>query len=243
MDVVYFVKPGDDNDELRYSLRSLKNIPHGEVWVIGYKPNWVKDVNYLPLTVCVPDRVRHRKWWASWKMMQGCCANDELPDDFLFFNDDFFVMKPVDSLPVYHRGNIAEIVRSSKHRTGKRTTNSIRAMEETLTLLKALEKPLKSYELHIPMTINRHKMLTAMEVAEALREPGMRYINKRSLYGNYWEIGGRRTNDVKVATPHRFPRNITFLSSSDKSFRWNGSRGIRQFIEQVFPSPSPYETT
>ena len=34
-DIVYFVKDTDTNEELRYSLRSLANFPHGKVWFYG----------------------------------------------------------------------------------------------------------------------------------------------------------------------------------------------------------------
>ena len=40
-DIVYFVKPSEDNDELKYSLRSLKNLNHGQVYLVGYRPSWV----------------------------------------------------------------------------------------------------------------------------------------------------------------------------------------------------------
>lgn len=41
-DIVYFVKESAKNEELRYSLRSLKNFPHGRVWFYGYCPSFLK---------------------------------------------------------------------------------------------------------------------------------------------------------------------------------------------------------
>lgn len=34
-DIVYFVKESESNEELRYSLRSLKNFPRRKVWFYG----------------------------------------------------------------------------------------------------------------------------------------------------------------------------------------------------------------
>ncbi len=43
-DVVYVVRPGDKNEELRYSIRSvIANLPHRKVWIAGYKPTWLSD--------------------------------------------------------------------------------------------------------------------------------------------------------------------------------------------------------
>ncbi len=39
LDIVYFVKESAQNEELRYSLRSVeKNFPHRNVWFVGGKP-------------------------------------------------------------------------------------------------------------------------------------------------------------------------------------------------------------
>ena len=42
-DVVYCVKDDPDNEELRYSLRSLKNLPHQKVWIYGGGPKWLNE--------------------------------------------------------------------------------------------------------------------------------------------------------------------------------------------------------
>ena len=48
-DIYYpVIKSVNDNAELRFSLRSLKNIEHGNVYIVGYKPLWVKNVIHLP---------------------------------------------------------------------------------------------------------------------------------------------------------------------------------------------------
>ena len=41
LDVVYCVKELITNEELRYSLRSLRNLPHRKVWIFGGCPKWV----------------------------------------------------------------------------------------------------------------------------------------------------------------------------------------------------------
>ena len=38
MDIVYLLKDSDVNEELTFSLRSLKNIPHDKVFLVGGFP-------------------------------------------------------------------------------------------------------------------------------------------------------------------------------------------------------------
>ena len=46
-DVVYFVKDTKENEELRYSLRTLKNFPHAKVWFYGGCPEGLKPDHHV----------------------------------------------------------------------------------------------------------------------------------------------------------------------------------------------------
>ena len=99
MDIVYILKKDIQSDELRYSLRSLKNFPHDKVWFFGGIPEDLK-----------PDRAvyveqRGTTTWAKVRnTIELVCRTREVSDDFWLFNDDFFVMKPVDEwTPKYDR--------------------------------------------------------------------------------------------------------------------------------------------
>ncbi|MFF3129757.1 hypothetical protein ACFVRD_48125 [Streptomyces sp. NPDC057908] len=49
-DIVYVVRPWNQNEQLRYSLRTLANLPHRRVWIAGYCPTWVgPDVGRIPV--------------------------------------------------------------------------------------------------------------------------------------------------------------------------------------------------
>ena len=89
MDIVYVLKPDFQNEELRYSLRSLENFPHDKVWFVGGQPNEL-----------TPDgRLNIRQWgdtkWERVKnMLARVCVADDISEDFWLFNDDFFILKP-----------------------------------------------------------------------------------------------------------------------------------------------------
>jgi len=89
MDYVYVCRPGD-NEELRYSIRStVKNLPEGRIWVVGGKPDWYTgDYIYVQQTGIGHPNV--------WKQLDVICATEDISDDFVLMNDDFFTVKKLD---------------------------------------------------------------------------------------------------------------------------------------------------
>ena len=64
-DIVYFVKDTKINEELRYSLRSLKNFPHGKVWFYGGCPEGLKPDYHIKIEQDQPT-----KWANIFKMFK-----------------------------------------------------------------------------------------------------------------------------------------------------------------------------
>lgn len=87
-DIVYFVKETPTNDELTYSVRSLVNFPHNEVWFYGGCPSNLKPDHHVHVKQDQPT-----KWANIFKMFKMACLNNEITKNFWLFNDDFFVMK------------------------------------------------------------------------------------------------------------------------------------------------------
>lgn len=87
MDIVYVVREGEKNDNLRYSLRSLKNIPHDDVYIIGHKPEWVKNVKYINRMQRVRNKFQNisRNMWLATK-------TSSISDDFIYMDDDFALL-------------------------------------------------------------------------------------------------------------------------------------------------------
>lgn len=183
MDVVYINRPGDDNEELRYSLRSLRNIPHDRVWMVGYCPVWVQGVDVISL-----ERMRDKQSSALTNLI-AACQSLEISDPFLIFNDDFFVMQPQESMPTLHLGDLDKVIQ--EHRPG---TAYRHAMERTRDRL-ALNHPgpMYSYEAHCPMVIEKTGMLLALSLGSDIHG-----LHNRTMYGNLMEVGGTETHDFKV---------------------------------------------
>ena len=99
MDVVYCLKNNVSGEELRYSLRSLENLKGiRNVWFYGGCPNWAKNIRHVPTTQ------GNTKWWNTANMLNDISQNFELSNNFIWFNDDFFVLRPCDKLDYWRDG-------------------------------------------------------------------------------------------------------------------------------------------
>lgn len=226
-DIVYVVKEQEYNEELRYSLRSLANLPHRRVWLAGYCPRWTANVGCIRVR-----KVRgHTKYQSSTANLRAALEHPDVAEELLLFNDDFFILKPVTGMPLFHRGPVDDVER---YYAARANGLYLRGLRQTRNLLAELgiERP-NSYELHVPLPIVKSRMLDALAVGE-----GLTVVHKRTLYSNLWQLGGQRLRDVKMMThTQQPPPSARFLSTFEPS--WGGATG--RFIRAAFPKPGRYE--
>jgi hypothetical protein len=221
--LLYVVRPGD-NEELRYSLRSVAtNLPHDGVFIAGSAPPWL-----TPDVGVIPTLDRGAKYSNILDALEVAC--DHVPDEVVYFNDDQFVMAPVPAIPVYHRGRLAD----RKTKTGIYGGG----FAETEALLRQLEVvgELLNYELHLPMPIRATRMAEALARARAVFRG--KCLHPRTLYGNLWHLGGEQLDDVKVHGSAGDYTGARLLSTNDTSF---ASQPVGEFIRSAFPDPCRYE--
>jgi hypothetical protein len=225
-DVVYPVRRGNHNDELRYSLRSLVNVPHGRVILSGYIPNWVTNVTAI-------DREQEGSNWANARAnIEAALA--EASDPFYLFNDDFYVMLPMDEIPVMHAGPLAEVI--ERYRRTRHTGAYWRGMVATHLLLQefGFSEPL-GYELHMPLLIHHAPFLEALAMGN-----GIEALALRTLYGNLANLQGQQKEDCKVMARagvldyDQWP----FLSSNDDL----SYSPIGKYLSHIFHAPCTYES-
>lgn len=227
MDYVYTCRTGD-NEELRYSIRSvIKNLPEGNIWVVGGKPNWYAG-NFIdvPQTAGKYQNVR--------RSLQTICNTNQISDNFVLMNDDFFILNKLDSVPTFHGGLLKDKMHSYQDLNPR--SGYTMMIEETYSelLQMGIESPL-DYELHIPMVMNK-KLLRKSLGSTSLW---------RSIYGNKYSIGGETMNDVKYyfsgAMTDRSPNiknnTLSYLSSEDRSF----DMLLKTVLQKEFSDPSQFE--
>ena len=231
-DIVYFVKDEPENEELRYSLRSVEqNFSYRNVWFCGGCPDGLKPDKHFDL-----KQEEFVKWDRVRAMIAKVCENDEISEDFWLFNDDFFILKPMKGMKPQYNGELKPYIEytESKH-NGIADGFTIRLRQAYQDLTKAGLTTL-NYEVHKPMLINRKK---ALEVLRAF--PNTPCF--RSLYGNYFAIGGEDKHDMKIKIEN-YAKILSvqnfwdFVSTDDKSFK-NGNIG--EFLREKFDKKCRFE--
>lgn len=222
MDVVYTCRNGS-NEELRYSLRSLVNVPHDRVWIFGGWPAWVNNVTI----VATPQKAP--KYDVTFNSTREACLNPEVSDPFWLWNDDFYAIAPT-SPEHYHRGPVRDVlsIYEEKFPTGTYALG----MRNTLEVLEAngCQDPL-SYELHVPLVVHKAPMLEAIRMGD-----GHLRWNKRTAYGAIAGIGGEYMADVKVYDSTTLNHEGPWLSSCDRTYQ-----AVYRGLKTLFPEPGIHE--
>lgn len=230
MDIVYVVKDAVYNEELRYSLRSVKeNFPHNRLWFYGGKPMY-----FHPDKLVLVRQQGKTKWDKVRGMLKSIAEDNRITENFVLFNDDFFVMKPVEKLPLYRYGTLEQLCRRVERRNGGRPTEYTQNIERTIKVLKEKGFCTWNFELHVPMLFNRGDLRELIALFPDVR-------GTRSLYGNLYgdEDNVQDMKDVKIFKTTDLPSEDTpFISTEDLSF----SRGkVGKLIKKTFPNKSKWE--
>ena len=231
MDIVYSLSSNYTGEELKYSLRSLVNMPHDKVYFVGGCPSWAKNI------VHIPTEQTGTKWQNVPRNLIAVCEDIRVSDDFIYFNDDFFVLQKVKN-PKKELNLYKSTITSVLDRLGKKhpiPTNYMAGMAQTQALLRDLGKaePL-CYELHVPFVFNKDNYLRMFDIDEVFNIDVLHY---RSLYGNLYLTGGKDMPDVKVGSNGVFSGSTgKFLSCANASFPL-----VKPFLERTFPDKCAYE--
>jgi hypothetical protein len=222
MDIVYPLKRTGFNRELRYSLRSLRNLPHRHVFIAGDAPSWVRNVIHLP----VPQR--GTKYQNSRANILTAARDPRVSRDFILMNDDFYVLSRQKTVKPMHIGDMDAFMATFPFRGAYWDL-----MVKTRLLLSDLGigRP-KFYELHVPCVYNRKKLLAMVE-----RLDGHEYM-MRTVYHNLYGSGGRGRDDVKK---HKRAQEIVetdYLSSSNGMIK---KRAFKAWLNERFGEVCEYE--
>jgi hypothetical protein len=227
MDYVYICRAGS-NEELRYSIRSVVAYAnYNKIWVIGNKPDW-----YIGDYVHVPDS--GGKFHNIVSCTKAITEIEEISDDFVLMNDDFFFLKPVGDMPTYHGGSLREKANKYVDLGSKRYGTLLLRTYNNL-VKQDIRNPI-DYDIHLPMPMNKQKLKNSIDKA---------YF-PRSGYGNINNVGGVSINDVKIYSNKSPLSNrsydfkngkIPFISTEDDSFK----EIYDAILKDLFIIPSQYE--
>lgn len=208
-----------NNSELRYALRSIeKHLKiYSGVFIVGEKPEWIQNVTHIP----AKDLPAKKQLSIRNKILLAC-ADPRVTDEFIFTNDDIFLLKDTCSIPNYCAGTI-ETVRE----------RGARPLQEELS-----KKSLSNvhFDVHAPILYDKYIF------PEAMREFSPDCIIK-SAYCNYLRTSGVEIKDLKITVPMT-EQNIWNLIEGREYFSI-GDQGFTQnmlnVLNALFPNKSKYE--
>ena len=219
MDVVYLYR-SCDTIALRYSLRSLKNVPHDRVFLVGDKPDWIREIIHIPVKDLYKKGSYKYKLINTWNKIAMSCKCRQISDNFILFNDDYYVLEKIDSFPYYYTGKIKRYERPSNYQAAVMRSGQF------------FDSPLH-FASHTPIVYNKERFLS-------LPYPFEKGLDHKIIYCNYYDVHPReKINDPKVRGASGVRLAGAFLSTSDKVER---NKAFKKEMDKLFPEKSKYES-
>lgn len=240
LDVVYPVRPLHDgenptmsHDELRYSLRSLKNLPHRRVWIAGTVPSWVRGVGEIPLEPN-PD-----KWSNINQSLRAAAAHPDVSDPFMYFNDDMYVVQRMTRFRTYHLGHYPRYMKQLESVANRNRSSYHQGLIATARQLVEWgnTKPYV-YEGHVPLLWRKAEVRFMIDFHT--HDP---FILNAAYGASSGPVGVKGVN-VKVHGADRrvldwvLSHDQPYLSGDDAS--WDDG-AVGQYVRGMFPEAGRYE--
>lgn len=183
-----------ENNELRYSLRSIEKYVRnvGEIYIVGLKPNWLKNVIHVPFNDVHNGNPRLRNQNILQKILHTILEYP-ISENFVFTNDDIFFNREfsADKIPYFSDMNIDDYLQSKPHLN--RIYKS--AVLRTKALLLEHNKTLYHYDIHAPIIYNKQRFF---EIFKDIKDE----IIIKSYYSNFCpEIKPKLLEDNKIFKP------------------------------------------
>lgn len=236
MDIVIPLGNGShwDNLELKFALRSLVAYCHhvDNVYIIGEKPNWLKSVVHIP-AVDKPGQENKERNICNKILL--ACSLPELSTNFLFMNDDHFLLSRIPPLWCYYHDMLSNTIDNRPAHD-----SYYYALQNTLEALDKKHLPTKNFDCHAPIIYNKEKFKRVMSRHDWTIPNG--YVIK-SLYCNTLSIPGKKCTDLKITTRFRCSE-LEALTAGRKFFSiGDGATGadLNIFLNYLYPDKSKYE--
>lgn len=220
------------NQELRYCLRSIEKhlTGVGNVFIIGYCPEWLTGVIHIQMQEDPRNRFRDRNIMLK---MQEACKDQRVSDNFLMVHDDHFLLSDYEAgaFPYYHMGPMNE--GHGQYGETKQNTKSLLSFAESFN----------NYDCHCPIVFNKELFMRSVALADWSKYYG--YCLK-TLYCVMNGIEGEYTTDIKIRMPlkaNEIKQQIAsrnWFSIGDRCFKEGGMMDV---LNELYPNKSKYEAT
>lgn len=211
--LIPYIHTKDCGLELKYALRSLKNVTNwsDQVWIVGDRELWFSDkINYV-----AAERLQGQPYYDQVSKMLSVL--DKLPEQFIASQDDVYITESTE-IGVYQQGELVGSDQNHHKKTKKFTAEVLKEL--------GFDKPL-DYECHAPMLVEREKM---RQVLSSIRDNSSRdMLQWRSVYGNMYTVVGTPFEDKKTHSSHLTQGPII------------STKFYIDELAKLFPKPSKFE--
>lgn len=236
------------NHELKYALRSIEQYLEnaGKVFIIGSCPEWLnlQTVEYIPY--------KEINWFNQLtrnihEKLKLACISYKVSNEFLYFNDDHFLLDKVDATkyPFYHGG--VEFGGKGQYRKA--------TVPNTLALLLAEgHKNVYNYDVHTPLLINKNQYLNKIGTLDWKKDFGYciktayAYLTGAFVHGVPFDDMKMHEAPTKVEQVELMTMNRHIFSTGEKAFKMRHDESgayipnsILKFMEETYPRKSKYE--
>lgn len=217
-----------ENNELRYSLRSIERYlsGFGQVFIVGEYPAWIKNVIHIP----AGDPYGKLPCRNIMEKVKLACEHPEVSQKFLFMNDDHFLLKHFSAaeFPYFYSMELEKYVQL---RRGQDVyAKMVRA---TMEHLKINDLPSLYYDIHTPILYDKDKFIEHCVNGLDWQNTKTGYVLK-SIYANSTSQTGVKIADNKG---DNIPKNGDLFFSTMPRVK----EPIRKFLEWKFPDKSRFE--
>ncbi len=229
IDIVYLL--GNEsrwkNKEILFSVRSVAHHMqgYGRIFIVGEDPGFFgPDVTVIPFV----DEFGNKAHNIQAKIMRAA-TDDRVSKDFMVFNDDYFLLKPIQSkgYPFYYKNTLPEAL--TKNPIGR---DYLPHLQATINELSKRDLPLFNFDSHYPIIYNKGLFKYVCKKYDWNVKYG--YIMK-SMYCNTLGIKGEHKKDCKISHPHIYwdkaTQGMDMFSIGDRSL----NRSLEQFLSRAYP--------
>ena len=244
MDILYVLGKGSrwDNNELRYSLRSIekfgKNVSN--IYLIGEDPGFLSNnVNLIPFVDFYATKHKN--------ILNNICEavkRSNISDEFLLSSDDHFYVKETDfdNYPIYCKGNLPK-----SYKLHNRLKGYKESLIDTRKLLLSHKCPTYNFSFHGNTHITREAITLAKDIIEESYntqrgcEPTALLLNVLYAHKPFDFINRK---DLKIRDDIKCKENIPKVIGDREVFSIADSaidKGVAEFLQELFPNKSKYE--
>lgn len=220
------------NNELRFCLRSIEQFLEGyrNIYIIGQKPKFLKNV------IHIEHDEYHPKSNNIFDKIKRACECGEISDNFILFNDDYFLVEKVDA-PTYFNYYSDDALKEALSRP--KADPYRRLVDDTIKLL---GKDMAYADIHCPIRINKEIFLSQpynrkTEHGLLVKSTYLHWLNKNKL------VSYTNRQDPILRKPHTRQKIEDMLVTTDMISIHDEAinNDFIEWIEAMFPYHSRYE--